>query len=245
MENGSLEAAVPCAPFPSLSLSLSERYEDVRRRIAAACDRAGRDPGSVRLVAVTKYAPIEAIRELLALGHRDLGENRPQQLLERVDALGEFAPSWHLIGTLQRNKARKVLPAVVLTHSVDTLRLLEAIDRLAGELSLRPRVLLEVNVSGEETKHGFSPGDLRAAWPQVGAFPHVEVAGLMTMAPYAEDPEAARPTFRALRQFRDDLAAAGPLPLLELSMGMSGDFEVGIEEGATIVRVGSSLFGES
>jgi len=231
-------------PHSRFTLTVADRLTSVRSRIAAACGRAGRDPGSVRLVAVTKYASIEAVRELLALGHRDLGENRPQQLLERASLLDGFAPTWHLIGPLQRNKARKVLPVAALTHSVDGPRLLEAVDRLAGELSLRPRVLLEVNVSGEETKHGLSPEELREAWLRVASCRHVEVTGLMTMAPYAEDPELARPVFRALRHLRDELAAEGPLALPELSMGMSGDFEVAIEEGATIVRVGSSLFGE-
>lgn len=225
-------------------MSLAGNYEDVRRRIAAACGRAGRDPETVRLVAVTKYATVDAIRELVDLGHRDLGENRPQQLLERAALLGGRDVRWHLIGTLQRNKARKVLPVASLVHSADSARLLDALDRLAGELSLRPRVLLEVNVSGEESKHGFSPEDLRAGRPQVASFSHLDVAGLMTMAPYSDDPEAARPVFRGLRRLRDDLASVGPLPLPELSMGMSGDFEVAVEEGATIVRVGAALFGE-
>lgn len=224
-------------------MSLADNYVAVRRRIAAACERAGRDPTSVRLVAVTKYATVEAIRELVALGHRDLGENRPQQLLERAASI-DAEVRWHLIGTLQRNKARKVLPVASLVHSADSVRLLESLDRLAAELSLRPRVLLEVNVSGEQSKHGFVPEGLRAAWPQVAAFPHLDIAGLMTMAPYADDPETARPFFRELRRLRDELAAAGRIPLPELSMGMSGDFEVAIEEGATIVRVGSALFGE-
>ena len=225
-------------------MPLADNLAALRRRIAAACDRAGRDPASVRLVAVTKYAPIEAVRELLALGHRDLGENRPQQLLERAALLEESRPTWHLIGPLQRNKARKVLPVATLTHSADSLRLLEALDRLADELSVRPRLLLEVNVSGEESKHGFTPDELRACWPRAAAFTRLDIAGLMTMAPYAEDPEAARPVFRALRRLRDELAAVGPLPLPELSMGMSGDFEPAIEEGATLIRIGSSLFGE-
>ena len=224
-------------------MSLAESLTDVRRRIEDTCDRAGRDPSGVRLVAVTKYAPIEAVRELVALGHADLGENRPQQLLERAALLEGSGVTWHLIGPLQRNKARKVLPVASLIHSVDGLRLLESLYRLAEELSLRPRLLLEVNVSGEATKHGFRPEELRATWPQVAGFGRLDIAGLMTMAPYSDDPEASRPVFRSLRRLRDDLAAAGPFPLPELSMGMSGDFEVAIEEGATVVRVGSSLFG--
>lgn len=237
-------------PARNAAVSVAENYAAVRDRIAAACERCGRDPSAVRLVAVTKYAPIEAVRELVALGHLDLGENRPQQLLERAALLdgldGPDGPGvrWHLIGTLQRNKARKVLPVASLIHSADDFRLLETLDRLAGELSLRPRVLLEVNVSGEATKHGFRPDELASLWRQVAAFGRLDIAGLMTMAPYSEDPEQVRPVFRALRKLRDELAAAGPLPLPELSMGMSGDFEAAIEEGATIVRVGSALFGE-
>ncbi|HEX6984358.1 MAG TPA: YggS family pyridoxal phosphate-dependent enzyme [Planctomycetaceae bacterium] len=225
-------------------MSVAESYAAVRRRIAAACARSSRDVSDVRLVAVTKYAPVEAVRELVALGHRDLGESRPQQLLERAALFDGAGVTWHLIGHLQRNKARKVLSVASLIHSADNVRLLEALDRLAGELSLRPRVLIEVNVSGEASKDGFPPDELRSAWPRVAGLRRLDVAGLMTMAPYSEDPEATRPYFRALRRLRDDLAAAGPLPLPELSMGMSGDFEVAIEEGATIVRVGSSLFEE-
>ncbi|MGC1273599.1 MAG: YggS family pyridoxal phosphate-dependent enzyme [Planctomycetaceae bacterium] len=218
-------------------------YRAVCDRVVAACARSNRAVSDVRLVAVTKYAPIEAVRELIGLGHRDLGESRPQQLLERSAQLpGDV--NWHLIGTLQRNKARKLLPAAAMIHSVDGLRLLETLDRLAEELSLHPRLLLEVNVSGEASKHGFGPEDLRAVWPQIAAFERLDVAGLMTMAPFSDDPETARPHFRALRELRDELAAKGPNPLTELSMGMSGDFEVAIEEGATCVRIGSLLFDE-
>jgi len=222
-------------------VSVAANYRALCERIAAACERSGRNPAAVRLVAVTKYAPIEAVRELVSLGHRDLGENRPQQLLERASLLPDDV-TWHLIGPLQRNKARKLLPVATLIHSVDSLRLLEALNRLAGELSLRPRLLLEVNVSGEAAKHGFSPDELRAAWPEITTFASLDIAGLMTMAPETDDPETARPHFRSLRHLRDELAAAGSLPLPELSMGMSGDFEVAIEEGATLVRVGSVLF---
>jgi pyridoxal phosphate enzyme (YggS family) len=224
-------------------VSVSTNYHTVLERIAAACERSGRDAAAVTLVAVTKYAPTAAVEELVALGHRDFGENRPQQLLERAS---QFPPdvNWHLIGPLQRNKARKLLPAAKLIHSVDNLRLLEALDRLAAELSLRPLLLLEVNVSGEASKHGFSPDELRAAWPAIVKFTRLDVAGLMTMAPATDDPETARPHFRSLRLLRDELAARGPCPLPELSMGMSGDFDLAIEEGATLVRVGSVLFEE-
>ncbi len=226
---------------PGIPVSVAANYQSVSDRIRAACARSDREASSVRLVAVTKYASIDAVRELLALGHRDLGENRPQQLLERA-ALLPSDVNWHLIGPLQRNKARKVLPIATTIHSVNSLRLLETLERLGEELSARPRLLLEVNVSGETTKHGFTPDELRTAWPQIATFARLDVAGLMTMAPWTDDPETARPHFRTLREFRDELVATGPYELPELSMGMSGDFEVAIEEGATQVRVGSLLF---
>jgi pyridoxal phosphate enzyme (YggS family) len=218
----------------------------VRERIDAAARRAGRDPQEVVLVAVTKTVGLEAIRELVDLGVRDLGENRPQQLLERVESLAPLPSdlTWHLVGTLQRNKARRILPAVGWIHAVDSLRLLEALDRIAREDALRPRVLLEVNVSGEESKHGFGPDDLLAAWEQVLRCEAVEVRGLMTMAPATDVPETVRPVFAALRRLRDDLARRSPpdVRLDRLSMGMSGDFEPAVEEGATFVRIGTALF---
>ena len=221
---------------------LAENLRNVRRRIVDAARRAGRDPSAVRLVAVTKYAELEWLRVLVELGATDLGESRPQQLDERV-ALLPGSVRWHLIGPLQRNKVRRVLQTGAWIHSVDSLRLLAALDRLAEELAVRPRVLLEVNASGEPQKHGFAPGELAECWPQVAASRHAEVAGLMTMAPYDAAPDELRAVFRRTRTLRDHLATLDPaLPLSELSMGMSGDFEIAIEEGATIVRVGSLLF---
>jgi PLP dependent protein len=214
----------------------------VSDQIEEACRRAGRPASSVRLIAVTKSAEIEWIEALLAVGPRDLAESRPQKLCERA-ALLDLSIHWHLVGHLQRNKIRKVLPVARWIHSVDTLALLERIDAIAGELNLRPRLLLEVNVSGESVKNGFRPGELLEAWPAVTAVSHVEIAGLMTMAPLADSAEAARPVFAGLRALRDLLAArSSSVPLPELSMGMSGDFEVAVEEGATLVRVGTSLF---
>jgi hypothetical protein len=224
------------------STQLASNLATVNRRLAAACARAGRDAGEVTLVAVTKYARPEWVRGLVSLGVQDLGESRPQQLTERA---GWFDNSvrWHLIGPLQRNKVRKTLPVAGLIHSVDSLRLLSAIDRVAAEERMRPRVLLEVNVAGEEAKHGFAPDDVVSGWSEVASAAHVSVAGLMTMAPSDDDPERSRPVFRRLRELRDELRARHPesdLPVL--SMGMSGDFEVAIEEGATLVRIGSRLF---
>lgn len=225
----------------ALHPQIAENHEQIRERIAAACGRSGRTPGTVKLVPVVKYAPLDWVRSLVELGVRDLGESRPQQLLERADLL----PSdirWHLVGHLQRNKARKVLPRTTLIHSVDTFRLLSTLDRLAGEMALRPRVLLQVNVAGERTKHGFAVSELREEWSAVLGCRNVDLHGLMAMAPYGETAEEARPVFRRLRELRDELADRSPFPLPELSMGMSNDFEVAVEEGATLVRIGSRLF---
>jgi PLP dependent protein len=215
----------------------------VNADIATACVRSGRLPDDVTLVAVTKYAALPWVCRLVELGVTNLAENRPQQLIERFEALhGDIC--WHLIGHLQRNKVRPVLPLAVLIHSVDSLRLLERISTVAAELSLTPRVLLEVNISGEGSKDGFSIAELTSQWDALQAVPRVQIAGLMTMAPLANDPETARPMFRSLRLLRDELARRATLStkLTELSMGMSSDFQVAIEEGATLVRVGSRLF---
>lgn len=225
-----------------MSDRLTSNWTAVRAEIAAACERANRPVDSVRLVAVTKYAEMDWVRGLVALGQVTLGENRPQQLIERAETLQ--GAEWHLIGHLQRNKVRAVLPFAACIHSIDSLKLLARIGEIAGELGLTPRALLEVNVSGEESKDGFSAATVRADWPQIQAVENVTVAGLMTMAPLTDDPQTARPVFRRLRELRDELqASARPgIALSELSMGMSGDFAVAIEEGSTMVRVGSRLF---
>jgi pyridoxal phosphate enzyme (YggS family) len=218
---------------------------DVRRRIEAACRRSGRVSDSVTLVAVTKYAELEWARRLVELGVGELGENRPQQLVRRVGQISQPV-HWHLIGHLQRNKVRSILPITNLIHSVNSVRLLEAIERIAGELDLRPRVLLEVNLSGEAAKHGFRAEELGAAWDDVQRFERTAVEGLMTMAAYSDNPEDARPVFARLRELRDELRSrSGALfaaRFQHLSMGMTGDFEVAVEEGATLVRIGSALW---
>ncbi len=227
----------------SIQARILENCQQVLRRAAAACERSGRRPSDVRLVAVTKYAPVEWLPYLLEAGVRDLGENRPQQLVDRAARLPQDV-CWHLVGHLQRNKVRPILPVAQWIHSVDTVRLLDRVDRLAAELGVRPRVLLEVNVSGESTKFGFSPDELVEHWPRIVEYRNVRLEGLMTMAPLVDDPEQTRPVFRQLRQLRDRLRTLSDQspPLQELSMGMSNDFEVAIEEGATLIRVGSLLF---
>jgi len=224
---------------------IANNLRRVHERIKAACARADRSPNDVRLVAVTKYAQIDWVHQLIKLGVTELGESRPQQLAERVPLLPANI-TWHMIGHLQRNKARRVLEVATWIHSVDSLRLLTRIDALAQELEIRPKLLLEVNISGEEAKHGFRPDELLGSWKTVLQCPHVDIEGLMTMAPMSENIEAARPIFRELRELRNRLRDQSPetLTLQELSMGMSRDFEVAIEEKATIIRIGSELFKE-
>jgi PLP dependent protein len=226
-----------------LSSQIAANLAAVRSRIVQAAQRSGRSADDVRLIAVTKYARLDGVRSLVDAGQVLLGESRPQQLIERAAALpGQI--EWHLIGHLQRNKVRAVLPHVTLIHSVDSLRLAERISDIAGQMSRTPRVLLEVNVSGEKSKDGFVPEALQTVWPILRELPDVQIAGLMTMAPAADDPQASRPTFQKLRDLRDTLRsdAGEDAALSELSMGMSSDFEVAVEEGATLVRVGSALF---
>jgi pyridoxal phosphate enzyme (YggS family) len=227
----------------SIESRIAENFRDVQQRIDAACQRAERSSSDVKLVAVTKYAELEWVQELIKLGVCELGESRPQQLFERTGLYTKNV-RWHLIGHLQRNKARRVLPLVSLIHSVDTFRLLSTLDRLAEELELQPRVLLEVNMSGESSKHGFSQQELIENWKNVLDCGHLQIDGLMTMAALTEDVEETPPVFRGLRILRDRLVEKSPssVSLAELSMGMSRDFEAAIEEGATILRIGSSLF---
>jgi pyridoxal phosphate enzyme (YggS family) len=217
----------------------------VRERMAAAAASAGRNnPAEIRLVAICKYVGVSTAAALVAEGCLDLGESRPQELWEKSAAADLAGARWHLVGRLQRNKVRRTLPLVNLIHSVDSVRLIAAIDELAAALQLNSRILLEVNCAGESEKQGFSPDEVRTMLPALGRYPHLQVAGLMTMAPRTGGDAAARRSFAALRQLRDELSREAPpgVTLNELSMGMSGDFEAAIAEGSTLVRVGSSLF---
>jgi pyridoxal phosphate enzyme (YggS family) len=219
---------------------LTDHLASVRDRIAAACQRSGRNADDVTLVAVTKTVSPAIALIAAELGMLDLGENRPQELWKKEDAVP--AARWHLIGHLQRNKIERTIPLVSLIHSVDSERLLEALDSHGRKRGSPMPVLLEVNCSREEAKGGFAPQVLPVLSDKLVSLTGVTIRGLMTMAAYGEDPEAARPTFAELRELRDDLARRSGLALPHLSMGMSGDFEVAIEEGATIVRIGTTLF---
>lgn len=222
--------------------TLAENVRRARRRVQAACARSGRAPEDVRLVAVTKYVGAEVVAALARAGVRDVGENRVGPLLEKHAAVGD-AVTWHMIGHLQRNKARRVLPAVDWLHAGDGLRLLRLLDAEIERAGREPLpVLIQVNVSGEGSKGGFTPDELRAAWAEIRALRHLSPRGLMTMAPFVDDPEQVRPVFRTLREMRDEACTRGYLEGRELSMGMSGDFEIAIEEGATMIRIGRILY---
>jgi pyridoxal phosphate enzyme (YggS family) len=219
---------------------LGDRAANVRGRIANACARSGRDPASVTLVAVTKTVSPRVAAIAAELGLRDLGESRPQELWKKAEAVSNV--NWHLIGHLQRNKLDRTVPLASLIHSVDSERLLTALDAFGRKRGSPVPVLLEVNCSGEEAKGGFAPGALPAVSGNALSLAGVTVRGLMTMAAFAEDPQATHPTFAMLRELRDSLRARTGLTLPELSMGMSNDFEVAVEEGATLVRIGTTLF---
>ncbi len=224
---------------------LSQNLNEIHDQMRAACGRSGRSLNDVRLIAVTKYAEWPWVEALSSL-QQTFGENRPQQLAERQVMLPGV--QWHLIGQLQRNKVKLALQHASMIHSIDSLRLLERVAAVATELQIRPRVLLEVNMSQETTKSGFTAEELRRDWSQiVSVSTAVQIDGFMTMAAESNNPEDARPTFRSLRMLRDELQQtdacqnAGLIPR-ELSMGMSGDFIPAIEEGATMVRIGSRIF---
>lgn len=215
----------------------------VHARIAAACARAGRDPRGVTLLCVVKQRPIADAHALVALGEHHLAENRVQEARERIPAFPP-GPEWHFIGRLQTNKAKFLPPLFSWIHSIDRVDAAEAVSRAYASAGAKARVFLQANVSGEEAKAGAGAEEAAALVRAAAALPALRIEGLMTMAPYAEDPELARPVFRALRELRDRLERETDVPLPGLSMGMSGDFEAAIEEGATIVRVGSALFAD-
>ncbi len=214
----------------------------VKENIEQAARRARREPGEIELVAVSKTHPPEAVREAMDAGQLVFGESRVQEARLKIPMLPDRA-RWHFIGHLQRNKLRQALPLFDLFHGVDSLQLAREMDRIARELALYPRILLEVNLAGESTKFGFTPEAVRRDLTDILTLERVQVEGLMTLPPVAEAPEASRPFFAALWELRDELQAAVGVPLKHLSMGMSQDYTVAVEEGATLVRVGTAIFG--
>ncbi len=225
---------------------IPERLAEIRDRIANAAGRAGRHPNDVRLIAVSKTHPIEAVRAAAEAGQIDFGENKVQEALQKIAQSTDTRLRWHLIGHLQSNKARKAAAAVGAIHAIDSVDLLKRVDQAAGEAGRTVDVLIQVDLALEETKHGASVEDVRRIVEVAGNFTAARLTGLMLLPPVAENPEDARPWFRRLRELRDEMVASGVAAdrLRELSMGMSHDFEVAIEEGATMVRVGTAIFGE-
>jgi len=236
-------------------LKLSDRVARVEQTIAAACARSGRERGDVRLVVVTKSADFEAIREVIRLGYTHFGENRVQQLKKVAVQTSEFLQQeagggpipeihWHMIGHLQRNKVRQVLPIVSLIHSVDTLRLAEEISSSGAKMNLRPKILLQVNTSNEPQKYGVPVGAATHLAEQIETLPNLQLIGLMTMAPLTRNKDVIRACFTRARELFYEMRGEKIVgsQFTELSMGMSSDYETAIEEGATILRIGSAIF---
>ena len=222
---------------------IAENLERVRDQIAQATTKAGRATDDIELVAITKTHPAEEVREAIEAGQKLFGESRLQEARVKIPEL----PSnlrWHFVGHLQKNKIRHALPLFELFHSVDSVALAQEMNRIADEEGMHPRVLLEVNVAGEGSKFGFAPEKLRAEMESLLALPRLSILGLMTIPPFAEEAEASRKYFVELRELRDRLQTGFHVDLGQLSMGMTNDFPIAVEEGATLVRVGTAIFGE-
>jgi pyridoxal phosphate enzyme (YggS family) len=221
---------------------IAERLEAVRNRVTSAAIRAGRNPDDIELVAVSKTHPPEAVREALEAGQTLFGESRVQEARAKIPLVAGRA-RWHFIGHLQKNKIRQALPLFELIHGVDSLELARAIDQTASVMGFHPAGLLEINVAGESTKHGFSPETVRRDLDELIGLERLQIEGLMCIPPPGPEPEISRRFFVALRELRDQLENEFAIGLPRLSMGMSGDYEIAIEEGATMVRVGTAIFG--
>ncbi|MDH3252250.1 MAG: YggS family pyridoxal phosphate-dependent enzyme [Ignavibacteria bacterium] len=224
---------------------IAENIQKIRERVVLACRKAGRDPADVRIVAVSKTFPPHRIEEAVRGGIVDIGENYIQELLEKRKAVGSLPVHWHFVGHLQTNKVKYIAEWIHLIHSVERVGLAREIDKRAAQSGRVIEVLVEVNTTGEDTKFGVRPVDTVAFVRQLEEFRHVRVAGLMTLGPFLPDPEGSRPMFKTLRKLKDELVGLrqeNTVPQ-HLSMGMSGDFEVAIEEGATIIRIGTAFFG--
>jgi len=224
-------------------MDLAENIDRVQKRIAAACGRAGRNPDEVTLVAVTKSQPPEIVGEAARLGLTLFGENKIQEAKAKIP-LCSSRLKWHFIGHLQTNKARDAVELFEMVQSVDSLYLAEELNKRAEQAAKRLPVLLEINVVGEASKFGCRPDKLRAELEQLNALQRVEIHGLMTVPPWTKDPEEVRPIFRQMRELKEECEQKLGAPLPHLSMGMTGDFEVAVEEGATMVLIGTALFGE-
>lgn len=223
--------------------TLAANLAETRERIARAASRSNRSPDSITVVAVSKTFPADAIRAAYDLGLRHFGENRVQEREAKQPQLTDLSASWHLIGHLQSNKARRAVALFDRVDSVDSLALVQKLDGAAAAEEKRLQILIEVHLGGEETKSGIADADLPTLAANIATLKNLELLGLMTIPPYFDDPESVRPYFQKLRSLRDDLAARFGKPLPVLSMGMSHDFEIAIEEGATEVRIGTALFG--
>jgi pyridoxal phosphate enzyme (YggS family) len=226
-------------------MSIADNLREIQNRIHAAAERAGRDPSAVRLVAVSKTQPAEAVAAAVAAGHGLFGENYVQEFLDKARQLPDSV-EWHFIGSLQSNKAKYLAGLTSLIHSVDRISLAREIDRQWEKTGATCDILLQVNISGEETKSGTTAAGVIELAREASALPHLRIRGLMTMPPFFDEPERARPYFRELKRLAERIESE-KIPgvvMEELSMGMSGDFEVAVEEGATLVRVGSAIFGE-
>ncbi len=222
--------------------TIAENYARVRDRMHEALARSGREHDEARLLVVSKTWPPETIQEVVDCGHTLFGESRVQEAEAKIPALGSQL-QWHFIGHLQKNKVRKILPLCPVLHSIDSLDLARRVDAVASDLGLFPKVFIQVNLAAESSKFGFGSDALRESFGELLAFERLEILGLMCIPPAVRDADEARPFFRQLRSLQEELATAHDVPMRELSMGMSGDYEVALEEGSTIVRVGSSIFG--
>ena len=223
---------------------ITENLEQVRKNIEEACRAVNRDPGEVTLISVSKTKPVSMLQEAYDAGSRDFGENKVQEIMDKYPQL----PSdirWHMIGHLQRNKVKYIVDKVALIHSVDSVRLAETIDKEAEKHGVIANILIEVNVAKEESKFGLMPEEVPEFVEKIAGFPHIHVKGLMTIAPFVENPEENRPIFAHLRKLSVDIAKKNidNITMSILSMGMTNDYQVAIEEGATMVRVGTGIFG--
>lgn len=224
---------------------IQENWESVRKTIKASCEKAGRNPDEVTLITVSKTKPVSALREAYEAGSRDFGENKVQELVDKIPELPADI-RWHMIGHLQRNKVKYIVGRVSMIHSVDSLRLAEEISREAQKQGCVVDILIEVNVAGEESKFGVSPEEAPELVEKISALSCLRVQGLMTIAPFTEDPEKNRPYFRKLKKLSVDIEGKNidNVNMTVLSMGMTGDYSVAVEEGATCIRVGTGIFGE-